>query len=363
LTDGVVDEKIMHMKNIFRILVLLLLIILVILVLVKNRKSVQFETDQAKTVIDSIPVRIVHLKPDSASYLLETAGKVKSDDEVYVVSQAAGEIKQVFVKIGEVVKKGDVIIQVNDFYARQEFEMARKAYEQTQKDYNRYADLAGVKAVTQQQLEQLRLQLEGAETKKNSLEQRLNDYIVKAPVNGIINQLFVSRGNATGLGTPVCEIVGGKSVRIEAKINPEETKYLHVGLKAVLSSEFGHGEEYRVQLTEIGEKAGKFGGIATVFTLDPQEKKSPAPGSIGNIRIRIPGEPKLLLPRQALTSKNGEMGIFVVHPDDKVEFTPVKYLDFDDNHIAIIGKEFSNTAIVVEGGYLLKTGDLVKEMN
>ena len=76
----------------------------------------------------------------------------------------------------------------------------------------------------------------------NSLEQRLNDYIVKAPVDGTINQLFVSRGNATGLGTPVCEIVGGKSVKIEAKINPEQAKYLHVGLKAILSSEFGHGE-------------------------------------------------------------------------------------------------------------------------
>lgn len=351
------------MKNIFRITVLLLLIILVTMILVKNKKSVQFETEQAKTVIDSIPVNIVKLKPDSAGYTLETAGKVKSADEVYVVSQTPGEIKQVYVKIGEVVKKGDIIIQINDYYARQEFEMAQKAYEQTRKDYNRYSDLAGVNAVTQQQLEQLRLQLDGAETKKNSLEQRLNDYIVKAPVDGTINQLFVSRGNATGLGTPVCEIIGGKSVRIEAKINPEQAKFLHIGLKAVLSSEFGHGENYRVQLAEIGEKAGKFGGIVTIFTLDPEERKSPASGSIVNIHIEIPGEPKLLLPRQALTNKNGEMGIFIVHPDYRVEFAPVKYLDFDDNHIAIIGNEFINTPVVVEGSYLLKTGDLVKALN
>jgi multidrug efflux system membrane fusion protein len=344
-------------------MVLLLLIILLTTVLLKNRKTVRFETSQAKTTIDSIPVSIVHLIPDSAVYRLETAGKVKSADEVYVVSQAAGEIQQVFVGIGEVVKKGDIIIKINDFYARQEFEMAKKAYEQTRKDYNRYADLASVKAVTEQQLEQLRLQLEGAETKMNSLEQRLHDYIVKAPVGGNVNQLFVSRGNVTGLGTPVCEIVGGKSVKIEAKINPEEAKYLYVGLKAVLSTEFGHGEEYRARLTEIGEKAGKFGGIATLFTLDPEEKKSPASGSIVNIRIEIAGEPRLLLPRQALTNKDGEMGIFVVNRDAKVEFTPVKYLDFDDNHVAIIGTQYTNTAIVVEGSYLLKNGDLVKEMN
>ena len=351
------------MKKLFRIVVLLLLIALLVAVLMKNKREVQFEVDKAKNVIDSVPVSIFHVELDSTLFTIETVGKVKSADEVLVVSQTAGEIKQVFVKIGEAVEKGDRIVQINDFYARQEFEMARKAFEQIQKDYNRYDSLAMVDAVTQQQIEQLRLQLEGAQTKMNSLEQRLNDYIIKAPVAGIVNQLFISRGFATGLGTPVCEIIGGSSVKIEAKINPEQAVYLHVGLHAILSAEFGHGENYRVQLTEIGEKAGKFGGIATLFALDPGERKSPKAGSIVNILIEIPGEPKLLVPRRALTSKNGTMGLFVVKPDNRVEFTPVKYHDFDDNRISIVDKELNHTKIVVEGNYLLKTGDLVKVLN
>ena len=276
--------KISYMSNnIFRIIVLLLLVAILTIVLTKNKKAVQFEVDTSKTVIDSIPVSVFYLKSDSASYRLETVGKVKSTDEVYVVSQTPGEIKQVFVKIGEVVKKGDLIVQIDDFYALQEYEMAKKAYEQIQKDYDRYANLAEVNAVTKQQLEQLRLQLEGAQTKMNSLEKRLNDYIIKAPVSGVVNQLFVSKGNMTGAGTPVCEIVGGNSVKIEAKINPEQANFLHVGLNAFMSDEFGHGENYRIKLAEIGEKAGKFGGIAAIFTLAPEEKKSPKTGSVVNI--------------------------------------------------------------------------------
>lgn len=351
------------MKNIYRITILFLFIVLLIAVLMKNKKEAQFEVDEAIKVMDSIPVSVFHLELDSTLYTLETVGKVKSADEVFVVSQTPGEVKQVFVKIGETIKKGDKIVQINDFYARQEFEIAKKAFEQTQKDYSRYANLAGVDAVTQQQLEQLRLQLEGAQTKMNSLEQRLNDYIIKAPVAGTINQLFVSRGFATGLGTPVCEIIGGNSVKIEAKINPEQAAYLHVGLIAILSGEFGHGENYRARLDEIGEKAGKFGGIAALFALAPGEKKSPKTGSIVNIRIEIPGDPKLLLPRRALTNNNGEMGLFVVQPDNTVEFTPVAYHDFDDNRISIIDNELNHSRIVMEGNYLLKTGDLVKVLN
>jgi RND family efflux transporter MFP subunit len=342
---------------------MLLLIVWLTVVLRNNRKSVQFEVDRAKTVIDSIPVTVFYLELDSASYTLETVGKVKSTDEVYVVSQTPGEFKAVFVKIGENVKKGDIIAQIDDFYALQEFEIAKKAYEQLQKDYSRYSDLAGVEAVTQQQLEQLRLQLEGAQTKMNSLGRRLNDYVIKAPVNGVINQIFVSKGNTSGLGTPVCEIIGGPSVKIEAKLNPEQAKYLNVGANAIMSGEFGHGDNYSVKLAEIGEKAGKLGGVAAVFTLAPGETKSPKTGSIVNILIKIQVEPELLLPRQALTNDNGVMGLFVIQPDYRVEFTPVKYLDFDDNHIALIGNELNNKKIAIEGNYLLKTGDLVKVIN
>ena len=350
-------------KNAFRIIVLLLLIVILTIVLIRNKKAVQFEVENSKTVIDSIPVSIINLQPDSASYMLETVGKVKSADEVYVVSQTPGEIKQVFVKIGEKVGKGDVIVQIDDFYAQQEYEMAKKAHDQIEKDYDRYADLAEVNAVTKQQLEQLRLQLEGAQTKMNSLEKRLNDYIIKAPVAGVINQLFVSKGNVAGPGTPVCEIIGGTSIKIEAKINPEQAGLLQPGLNATMSGDFGHGESYRVRLAEIGEKAGKFGGIAAIFTMAPDEKNSPRSGSVGNIMIEIPVGRKLLLPRGALTNQDGKTGLFVVHPDNSVEFIPVKYLDFDDNRISLIGNELNNTRIAVEGNYLLKNGDLVKVIN
>lgn len=351
------------MKNIFQIVTLLILIALFTVVLTKNKKAIRFEVDEAKAVIDSIPVNVYHLKLDSAIYTLETVGKVKSTDEVYVVSQTPGEIKSVFVKIGQNVKKGDILLQIDDFYARQEFEMAKKAFEQIQKDYKRFADLAGVDAVTHQQLEQLRLQLDGARTKVNTLEKRLNDYVIKAPAEGTINQIFVTRGNSAGSGTPVCEIIGGSSVKIEAGINPDQAKYVHVGINATLSSNFGHGENYQGILTEIGEKAGKLGGISTIFILAPDEKNSPKPGSLVNILLEIKGEPLLLLPRRALTNKNGVMGLFVVQQNDRVEFKPVKYLDFDDNQIQIIGNELIHSKIVVEGNNLLKTGDLVISMN
>ena len=79
--------------------------------------------------------------------------------------------------------------------------------------------------------------------------------------------------------------------------------------------------------------------------------------------MRFPWGQKLLLPRSALTNKDGKTGLFVVHQDNSVEFTPVKYIDFDDNRIALTGDELNNTRIAVEGNYLLKTGDRVKVIN
>jgi membrane fusion protein (multidrug efflux system) len=291
---------------------------------------------------------------------LQTVGQVKSADEVYVVSQTQGEINKVHVKIGERVKKGDVIAQIDDYYSRQEYNMAKLAYDQFKKDFNRYTELAKVDAITQQQLEQLRLQLEGAQTKVNSLEKRLGDYLIKAPLDGVINQLFVSRGNATGLGMPVCELVGGSFIKIDAKVNPNWAKYLRVGVKASITSDFGHGERYVAQLAEIGQKAGKFGSVAAIFILATEEKKSPETGSLVNIQVEIAGNPELLLPRQALTNKEGKIGLFVLKQNNVVEFTPVKYLNFDDSFVSVLDSNLNNKQIIVEGNYMLETGDLVK---
>lgn len=348
------------MKTAFRIIVIVLLILIFLVVLRNNKNSVQYAMDNAEKSIDSIPVRIFELKADSTNLVLETVGKVKSDDEVYVVSQTPGEIKKVVAKIGDRVKKGDVIALIDDFFAFQEYNITRMARDQFKKDFDRYSDLAKVEAVTQQQLEQLKLQLEGAETKMNSLYKRLNDYVIKAPLDGVINQIFVSRGNATGLGTPICEIVGGSSVKIEARINPDQAKSLKVGVKASVINDFGHGENFNAYLSEIGEKAGKFGGVAAIFKMSADEKRIPESGSLVNIKISVHGEPKLLLPRKALSYIEGKMGLFVLKQDKTVEFSPVRYIDFDDTYIALLDMNLSHKQIVVEGNYMLKSGDLVK---
>lgn len=348
------------MKTAFRTIVIVILALIFVAILRNNRKEAQSEVSNAEITIDSIPVRIFDLEPDSAGFVLQTVGRVKSEDEVYVVSQTPGEIKSVLVKIGDKVKKGDVIARIDDYYALQEYNMAAKAHDQIKKDFDRYKDLAEVKAVTQQQLEQLTLQLEGAETKMNSLNKRLNDYLIKAPLDGLINQIFVTRGNATGLGTPVCEIIGGSTVKIEARINPDQVRHLKIGLKASAITEFGHGENFDAYLAEIGEKAGKFGGVAAIFKVAPEGKKIPPVGSMVNILISIPGESKLMLPRKALIYNEGKMGLFVLKKDKTVEFSPVRYADFDDTYVTLLDMTLNHMQIVIEGNYMLKNGDVVK---
>ena len=154
--------------------------------------------------------------------------------------------------------------------------------------------------------------------------------------------------------------IGGKQLKIQAKINTEQAGYLATGIKATIKSEFGHGENYMAQLSELGERAGKFGGVDAVFILVPEETKVLKTGILVNIQIEVPGIPKLLLPRQALTNNDGQMGLFVLSKNSKVEFTPVKYLNFDDDHINVLDHTLNNQQIVIEGNYLLRTGDLVK---
>jgi hypothetical protein len=209
-------------------------------------------------------------------------------------------------------------------------------------------------------VEQLGLRLQGAETKMNSLKKRLGDYWIKAPLDGVINQLFVSRGNAVGPGTPVCQLIGGSYVSIEAQLNPDVVNDLQVGIKAKASSDFGHGQSYQTILTEIGKKPGKFGGVAAVFMLDEGELQSPEAGSVVNLQVQLAVQPKYLLPRKALTNTDGKVGVFIVQKDGRVKFHSLAYANYDDERVHVLDTAIYNMDVVVEGNFMLDDNDLIK---
>src|SRR5688572_413187 len=265
------------MKLFYRIAVLLLMIAILVSVLMRNKQQISYQSGTAKQSINEIPVEVTPAKMNRPNIVLQTAGMVESTEEIIVVSTVQGAVKTINITVGKVVKENDLLVTVDDYYALKEYTIAREAFDQIQKDYQRALELSNEKAVTGQQLEQLRLQMDAADVKQQSLQRRLDDTRIKAPVSGVINQVFAKKGGMLGNGSPVCEIVNPSGLKITAHVTENDLEFVKEQQTVTLFENSNQDNPITGIVTGVGIKPDRTGQYPLSISL-PAKVKGIKPG-------------------------------------------------------------------------------------
>ncbi|MBQ9518626.1 MAG: biotin/lipoyl-binding protein, partial [Firmicutes bacterium] len=77
----------------------------------KEEDAAQEETAKAAAVV---PVEVMEAAPDSIAKSLTYIGKVAANDTVNVTSKLSGQVKEVYVNVGDTVKKGQTLLRIDD---------------------------------------------------------------------------------------------------------------------------------------------------------------------------------------------------------------------------------------------------------
>ena len=339
------------MKNLFRIIILIILAVIISFTLYRNKRSIEIESNNAKQGFAKIPVHTFKLKKDIPVQIIKAAGTVNADHESYIVSTQAGEITEVNVKLGDFVEKGFEIARVNDFYARKEYDIAKDAYDQLKKDYDRYQNLAQTEAVTGQQMEQLKLQLQGAQTKMSTLKQRLDETHVKSTLAGYINQVFIKKGGMLGQGSPVCEIVDPKDLSVMTNLPEPDIFSVHEGTPAKILLQFGTGEQYAATVRNKGVKPDHSGKYPVSLTLGKYDKDL-LPGTLVDIAFYVTYDSCLLIPSSSLVEYRDQSGVFI-RQNEYAIFKPVIVDKTFDDMVSLKRGLEENMEIITDGSNMV----------
>lgn len=142
--------------------------------------------------------------------IIEISGTVAAAQEQTLQARSAGTVTAVYVKAGDKVKKGDVIIQLDD---------SEQLYNLEKQEYN-----MATKKLTASTRE-----LKLLETERNSLLQKVEDRKVIATFDGIIADLDVAVGDSLEAKDTVGTLVNIDYLTAEVEVTETDVSKLKVG--------------------------------------------------------------------------------------------------------------------------------------
>jgi HlyD family secretion protein len=166
-------------------------IVIIILIVVLNLSH--------KETGEQVEVAIVE-KGDIMS-VVTASGELRAKSQVDISAETIGRVKKIYYREGDYVKKGDLIIVLDDVQAQANRKLAEAQMEQAIQDLLRGQKLFEKNLISQESLEKLHLAHESA---KAQYEQAMDAYRktkIYAPISGKIMKINVEEGETAVMGT------------------------------------------------------------------------------------------------------------------------------------------------------------------
>ncbi|EDP97132.1 efflux RND transporter periplasmic adaptor subunit [Kordia algicida OT-1] len=285
------------------------------------------------------------------NHYLEIQGNVDTKKNIVITPEMSGILKQVFVKEGQRVAKGQILARVDDNGLSQQLSQLQIQADLAKTTFERQKRLWDQKIGSEIQFLQTKSAYESQQKAVDQLKIQLGKTAIRAPFSGVVDDVITEQGSVVGAGqTPIIRIVNLRDMYIEAVI-PE--KYL---------TNVTEGKDVEVYFPVLGKtidakirQAGDFidpnNRTFKVEIAVPNKEGNIKPNLTAKLKINDYTNPKAILIPQSVISENAEGDQYVyVAKDIEGKSAKAKRV------IITTGKPQGDFIEVTEG---LKDGDAV----
>lgn len=279
-------------------------------------------------------VRVDDVRDGSIAAEWSFLGDVRALKRARLAAGAPGEVQEVAVRVGDRVKKGDLLVVIDPSLAAARVRAAQASQnagaaelERAARDAERLStagpDIAAAAEIEQATSERKRALAERRRLKAAEAEARaaLGRHRVRASFDGVIADRMVDPGDWVDPGNEVIELVDDEGVEVLVSTPPDLAPYLAAGNKAVMRY-----DEAAIDATIVGVVRALDDASRTIrVRLTPDEPATwLLPGAAINVVLTIErSEPgAVVIPRDALVY--GIADVYVVRDNNgRAEVVPV----------------------------------------
>ena len=344
-------------------------IIAIILLVVIGGGLVGFNLFRAQAIKDhfanmkqpSQAVSTIDVKPGKWLPGIEALGSARAEDGVNLTFQIDGIVKEIMFKPNQIVKKGDLLVQLDDEIQKADLAATKAEAELSEQNYKRAQTLRtqGVGAVSN--VDTTAAALSSAKANVAKAQATLDLKRLIAPFSGVIGISRVDIGQFMAPGTVVATLQNVDTMRVDFSVPEQELKNLSMGQEVQIGAS-ANDYAFKGKILGIDPKIDPASRLVSVQAQVDNSDKSLVPGQFVQVRVILPEEDNvIILPlTTVVTSLYGDYVFTVVKKEaDKnaAADTAEKADDLVLHQVFVkLGRRTGNNIEILSG---VKDGDVV----
>ncbi|MGA9405801.1 MAG: hypothetical protein WBW71_01585, partial [Bacteroidota bacterium] len=166
-------------------------IIAVILIALITKNKVELNSESSTgSIATAYSVSVTPVQREAVEEKISAVGTLNAINDVVVLSETQGRILKVDCEVGDDMKAGSVLVEVDSELKEAAYKTAQVTFERAKKDLQRYEALSDEHSISDSQIEQARWSYQSAEAQFITARRQLSDTKITTPISGIVTARY-----------------------------------------------------------------------------------------------------------------------------------------------------------------------------
>lgn len=339
--------------------------------LVKQNNAIKMELNTVIEAIDALDenkkrslVTVLSLKKEFFQHTVILQGTVKTDQNLMLSAEFLGKVKAIHVKEGQTVKKGDLLLSIDDGGLSQNVALLKTQRDLAKTIYFRQKRLWDQNIGSEIEYLQAKAAFESQENSYEQLKKQLDKASLYAPFSGRIDDIVAEVGQLVTPGiNPLLRLVNLQSMYIEVDVPERYFTAIEKGTTATIEiPSFKHS--YKSRVTHKGTHISP-GNRTFKATLAADSGVTLAPNTITIVKlVDYQKSDALVIPLEVVSENfEGTQYVYVVTESNKAEKRFIETGLVEGDVIQVISGLKPEDRVIDEGARLVKENENVRITN
>lgn len=290
---------------------------------------------------------------------VEALGTARANESITLTAKVSETVRRVGFDSGDIVRAGDVIVDLSRGAQLAGLEEARAAYQDAERQLARGLELAPTKVISESQLDTQRSTRDAAKARMDVVRAQLSDRVITAPFDGVLGMRQVSPGSLVTPGTPIATLDDISVIKLDFSVPERYLAVLARGQQVAARSETYPDREFTGTVASVDSRVDPVTRSVTVRAEVPNLERLLRPGMLLSVSLYQSPRQTIVVPEIAVIQIGTEAFVYRVSTEQTAERVKVVLGSRRRGEVEIASGLAAGETIVTEGAVKLREGSRV----